>query len=218
MWVSKDKETRKREFLETAIDMFIEKGYEVTSINHILKKMNITKGSFYYHFESKDDLLNQIIDLFLEDIRTIADKVEKSDCSALEKLKMLALKVMTYRNNQEKLYKDLYEMNQKEGNELLNTRYHQKANGLYGDIIKNIIKQGKKEGVFNPVDLVETPEVFLEIAHHYKTKIARFYYAMDEKKGEEIRRLRRSFQITIERLLGTEEGALNFYSKGTLGA
>ncbi len=50
MWVSKDKETRKREFLETAIDMFIEKGYEVTSINHILKKMNITKGSFLLSF------------------------------------------------------------------------------------------------------------------------------------------------------------------------
>ncbi|QUI21379.1 TetR/AcrR family transcriptional regulator [Vallitalea pronyensis] len=217
MWVSKDKETRKREFLETAIGLFIEKGYDVTSINHILKKMNITKGSFYYHFESKEDLLTQIIDLFLEDIRTIAEDVQKSTGGAIEKLKMLELDVITYRKKHEKLYKDLYTIHQKQGNDMFNVRYQQKSNDLYAGMVKKILLQGQDEGVFHPVDIEETPDLFLVIAHHYKAKIARYYYGMDEHKGEEIRRLQVSFQRTIERLLGTKEGQLNFYSVGAFG-
>lgn len=212
MWISKDKETRKREFLETAIDLFKEKGYEVTSINHILSKMNITKGSFYYHFKSKDDLLEQVIELFLGDIRTIADEVAKSNCRAIEKLEMLEVKIDEYRKEHKKLYQDLYEINKKNGNEFLSTKFYNKSVELHLEIISSIINQGKDEGVFDPVDLNETPEVFLTIANHYKKKMEEYFYSTKEEKAKEILRLRYSFQNTVERLLGTEKGELDFYT------
>lgn len=47
---------------ETAMDLFREKGYENVTLMDICRACNITKRTFYYHFESKNDVLSGIID------------------------------------------------------------------------------------------------------------------------------------------------------------
>lgn len=47
---------RKDKLFEVALDEFIEKGYDKASLNNILKKASISKGSFYYHFKNKGEL------------------------------------------------------------------------------------------------------------------------------------------------------------------
>ncbi|MFD0698442.1 TetR/AcrR family transcriptional regulator [Paenibacillus sp. GCM10027628] len=49
--------TTKDSMCGVAIDLFIEIGYENVSINMICNKLNVTRGSFYHHFDSKNDLL-----------------------------------------------------------------------------------------------------------------------------------------------------------------
>ena len=48
---------RKRQILETAERLFTEQGYERTGVQEILKELNLSKGSFYHHFESKELVL-----------------------------------------------------------------------------------------------------------------------------------------------------------------
>lgn len=45
----------------TGLQLFYTKGYYNTSIDDILKELNLSKGAFYYHFESKEDFFVQII-------------------------------------------------------------------------------------------------------------------------------------------------------------
>lgn len=45
--------------IEAAASLFLDKGYEATTIEDILDSLKISKGSFYYHFETKMDLLSQ---------------------------------------------------------------------------------------------------------------------------------------------------------------
>jgi AcrR family transcriptional regulator len=49
-------ETRNKLF-ETSLKHFTEKGYENSTIDDICKEINLTKGAFYTHFNSKDDIL-----------------------------------------------------------------------------------------------------------------------------------------------------------------
>lgn len=49
--------TTKDNLCEVAIAMFRELGYEKVSINMICNKLKVTRGSFYHHFDSKDELL-----------------------------------------------------------------------------------------------------------------------------------------------------------------
>ncbi len=45
----------------TGLDLFYKNGYYTTSVDDILKELSLSKGAFYYHFESKEDFFIQII-------------------------------------------------------------------------------------------------------------------------------------------------------------
>ncbi|TWE10213.1 TetR family transcriptional regulator [Rudaeicoccus suwonensis] len=47
---------------QTAIRLFVSKGYDGTSISDLTGELDITKAAFYHHFNSKIDLLLQIVD------------------------------------------------------------------------------------------------------------------------------------------------------------
>jgi AcrR family transcriptional regulator len=48
--------TRER-ILDVALDLFIEKGFDKTSLREIAEQLGVTKAALYYHFASKDDIL-----------------------------------------------------------------------------------------------------------------------------------------------------------------
>ncbi len=56
------KEEVKDKIIKSAVDEFIEKGYEYASMRNIAKKAGITAGNIYRYFESKEKLLVQIVD------------------------------------------------------------------------------------------------------------------------------------------------------------
>ena len=45
----------------TGLELFYSQGYFNTSVDDILKKLELSKGAFYYHFDSKEDFFAQII-------------------------------------------------------------------------------------------------------------------------------------------------------------
>ncbi|CAM4147665.1 TetR/AcrR family transcriptional regulator [Zobellia nedashkovskayae] len=51
--------------LEKAFDLIYKKGYQSTSIDEIIATTKVTKGAFYYHFKTKDDMgvaiINEIV-------------------------------------------------------------------------------------------------------------------------------------------------------------
>ncbi|MFS4446131.1 TetR/AcrR family transcriptional regulator [Maribacter sp. 2307UL18-2] len=46
----------------TGLNLFYKKGYYNTSVDDILKELSLSKGAFYYHFDSKEDFFVQIIE------------------------------------------------------------------------------------------------------------------------------------------------------------
>lgn len=48
---SKPPEIRKKELIDTAAELFAEKGYEAVSIRDILEKVHGAPGMFYYYFK-----------------------------------------------------------------------------------------------------------------------------------------------------------------------
>ncbi len=49
----------------TGLELFYKNGYYNTSVDDILKELSLSKGAFYYHFESKEDFFIQIIENLL---------------------------------------------------------------------------------------------------------------------------------------------------------
>ena len=58
--------TKKQMILEAAVKLFAEKGIESTSVQQITEKCGISKGAFYLHFKSKEELTVSILDHFMQ--------------------------------------------------------------------------------------------------------------------------------------------------------
>ena len=57
----KQSETTKNKIIQVSLALFVRNGYHGTSINDIMKRVGISKAAFYSHFESKGQLLLEII-------------------------------------------------------------------------------------------------------------------------------------------------------------
>ena len=71
-----DKTTRDH-IVEAADRLFYQQGYEHTSFSHIADAVKISRGNFYYHFKTKDEILDAVIRLRLADRRVMLEKWER---------------------------------------------------------------------------------------------------------------------------------------------
>lgn len=59
--LAEKKEKKRIALLNTAFELFTVKGFSQTSINDIVEKAGVAKGTFYLYFKDKDDIRNQLI-------------------------------------------------------------------------------------------------------------------------------------------------------------
>ena len=56
-----EKEERKKQIKEVALQLFIEKGLVRTTMDDIIEKMGISKGGLYYHYKNKEEIFSELI-------------------------------------------------------------------------------------------------------------------------------------------------------------
>lgn len=64
--------------VEAADSLFYRQGFEFTSFANIADAVNISRGNFYYHFKSKDEILDAVIDLRLANTRKMLEEWENA--------------------------------------------------------------------------------------------------------------------------------------------
>ena len=75
----------RQEILRTAARLFQQRGYDATSMNDVAAALKLSKGGLYHHFQSKDEILFEIMDHAMEiteqrvlaPVRIIADPEER---------------------------------------------------------------------------------------------------------------------------------------------
>lgn len=61
----------RNDITEVALCLFIEKGYELVKISEILEVTNISKGTFYYHYSNKEDILKEALSIYFSRLKQI---------------------------------------------------------------------------------------------------------------------------------------------------
>ena len=87
---NKEGEVRKQEILDTSLQLFETTGYNKTTIQVILNEVGIGKGTFYYYFKSKEEILDTIVrNCFLSEFQSLKKLAEDNSLSAIEKINTL---------------------------------------------------------------------------------------------------------------------------------
>jgi TetR/AcrR family transcriptional regulator, transcriptional repressor for nem operon len=81
-----DKTTREQ-IVEAADRLFYRQGFEHTSFSDIADVVQISRGNFYFHFKSKDQILDAVIDLRLADTRRMLAQWEAEGKSHAERIR-----------------------------------------------------------------------------------------------------------------------------------
>jgi TetR/AcrR family transcriptional repressor of nem operon len=73
--------TTRDHIVEAADQLFYRRGYEHTSFSDIADAVQISRGNFYYHFKSKDEILDAVINVRLADTRRMLEQweIEEND-------------------------------------------------------------------------------------------------------------------------------------------
>jgi AcrR family transcriptional regulator len=87
----KELKERRLQIMQVAEELFfIEKDYESTSINEIIGRVGLAKGTFYHYFRSKRELLDAILERQLNEFEDQVDQLAAdSDLGTIEKLDAL---------------------------------------------------------------------------------------------------------------------------------
>uniref|UniRef100_A0A7C3MLL5 TetR/AcrR family transcriptional regulator n=1 Tax=Dictyoglomus thermophilum TaxID=14 RepID=A0A7C3MLL5_DICTH len=95
MRISKDPEIRKKELIETALCLFLKKGYEKTSIRDILREVKGSPGMFYYYFSSKEEIFEEAIKYYVENyIKGLIEILKDERISLVDKYNKIVSSVI----------------------------------------------------------------------------------------------------------------------------
>jgi AcrR family transcriptional regulator len=200
-------ETRKSQILDVAENLFYEKGYEHTTINDIINASGIAKGSLYYHYKSKEDVLDGIVkrrgDKNIEAAMAIA---QKSSITAQAKL-LQAILSQKPENEREKQLTDDYE---KSSNGQMFLKSLTDIISRLAPVIKGIVEQGIQEGIFSTPYPLESIEILLSAAHALFDN-SELKWTMQEQAKKTA-----AFILSVERTLGAKEGSLSELAQSIL--
>lgn len=82
---------RRAELLATAAEVFASRGYSATTVREVADAAGILGGSLYYHFDSKEAMVDEILSTFLDEMWAAYDAVIAARTGARETLEALVV-------------------------------------------------------------------------------------------------------------------------------
>ncbi len=135
---------KKKELLRIALDLFIEKGYENTTITEIMKAAGLTKAGMYHYFSSKEEMLDEAISSIIEqDISNLRREMLK--LSVEEKMILFTKGTATLSDLMQKL------LNIKQSTDASYAAYRIREKTIHANIpvLEEIIIEGNELGIYN---------------------------------------------------------------------
>lgn len=186
-------EKRKKELLKIAYDMFLAQGYENTSVDEIIERAQIAKGTYYYHFQSKERMLEEVIDMMIDSEAKMAEQIITMDIPVPQKIVMM-ITSMKPTEAEQPIKNALFQPE----NVLMHHKVRKKLITVITPLLSEVIKEGVNEGIFECDNITERVKMLLIISDG----------TFNEGSFSE-----RDISVFIdmtEKLLGAENGTMSF--------
>ena len=178
----------KRKIFETSMKLFAQKGYDATSIEEITATVGVAKGTLYYHFSSKEEIFNFLIE---EGMKLLQNSIEIKTAKLpnyIDKIKaivLIQLKIIVkYEDLITNLLKQFWE------NE---TRNKKKKKHIYHYIatIEAIVREGiEKKEIKNGNPKVIASEIYGLIC-------SSLIYKLRDEKDIDVMKLYKELEATV---------------------
>lgn len=196
MKISKEYNERKNEILDAAGRLFGAKGYNKCTVNDILAAVGIAKGTFYYYFKSKEEVLDAIIDRVTEIVVVRAEEAASNpELSPVMKLlnTILSMRVESEVDN------DLMEELHKPENALMHQKSLSSMVTRVTPVLVKVVEEGISQGIFKSDFPVQYMQIFLT------SSITLLDGGIFQVKPEEQQMTLRALIALLEKMLGAKD-------------
>lgn len=200
MRIVKEAEVRREEILDAAEKLFAAKGFDNTSTGDILEAVGIARGTLYYHFKSKEEILDGVIQRVTGRLtRSAGEIVRKRELPVLERL----TKAIMSLNVESKLGDEIMEQVHRPQNALMHQKMQSSLLSGISPILTELVEEGIRQGIFH----TPCPESVVEMAILYANTAFDELNVAELSPGQRERKIS-GFIYNLERLLGMAEGSL----------
>lgn len=189
---SQDKSLRKQMVIDTAINIFHQKGYRTATLDDVAHELGLSKAALYHYVSSKEDLLSLIYIQALENYFASAYEIDEMDLAPPEKLRYLI------RHHIENIIignLPMFAVFFSEENQLPEKQFQRirEEKRKYSKIVEKIIAEGIELGFFRPMDPKLQAFAIIGMCNWlYK------WYNPDEKKGRSPEKITDQFLDLLE--------------------
>jgi AcrR family transcriptional regulator len=202
---------RREAFLDVAQRLVQTKGYDAMSIQDVLNELEASKGAFYHYFDSKQALLEAVVERFADgSLATVAPILNDPDLPAVQKLERVFAGIGRWKAAQKELVLAIIQVWNSDGNAIVREKLRRLSVSRMIPLISTVVKQGVDDGTFHVTSPDETAEVFVALMLGFQERAVDLFIARQAGTITfgAVQRAIASLTEAVERILGIPQGSL----------
>jgi len=193
--IAKERQERRRELIEASKRLFLERGYDQTAVSDIVKEVDVAQGTFYYHFSSKSDVLEAVVESIFEGLedetRNIAADVQKEEAQKVNDIINQIIKSCAAN-------REILEFIHQDGNMVLHEKLMKTAFSILVPPLAQTLAAGEERGRFEVIHPNEMAEILV-------AAIVYLYHQPDLVDPSRQEKMRTTLELVLTRVLAAQD-------------
>jgi AcrR family transcriptional regulator len=204
---------RRLELVDLAQRLFLERGYERTTVSDVIDAAGVSKGAFYHHFRAKEDLLEAIADRFArQSLEAVGAVRADPSLNALQRLNGMLSRMRARKRETMPELRAMFSGLLQPDNAVLYYRVVGAVFAAIAPVLTEVVAEGQRQGVFDVADPALAAEAIISLGEG-RRRLVVDAMAMAERGDVEgaVRMLAprlRAEEAMLDRMLGLPPGSI----------
>lgn len=212
--------TVKREaFVDAGLRLMQTRGYEQMSIQDVLDAVEASRGAFYHYFDSKQALLEAMVDRIADGaMAAAAPVVDDPHLPAIEKLARFFGGIAQFKTERKALMLELIKVWVSDDNAIVREKVRRVVVDRVAAVLARIVEQGIAEEVFATECPRETASILMLLMTGFQDTATELFLARQANtvSYEDALKTITTFVRAFERILGARDGSISMVDQPTL--
>jgi AcrR family transcriptional regulator len=210
---------RREAFVDAAQRLMQAKGYEQMSVQDVLDELDASRGAFYHYFDSKQALLEAVVDRIVDAAMLVVyPVVADPGLPATAKLERVFSTIGRWKTERKALMLALMQVWMSDDNAIVREKIRRLSVTRLTPVLTPIIEQGVREGTFVTESPAETTRVLIVLLLGFQEVAIELFIGRQagSVRFEVVERTFKSYTESFERILGVPRGSINLLDEVTL--
>ena len=210
---------RREAFVEAAQRLMTVRGYEQMSVQDVLEEVEASRGAFYHYFDSKQALLEAVIERMVDaGLGEVAPAVADDSLRAPAKLRRVFSSIGRWKTERKPLVLAVLEVWMSDDNAVVREKLRRTMVVRLADMLTPIVQQGIDEGDFHADSAAATARVLVMLLLGFQDVAIDLF--LDRQAGRielaDVVRTFESYSSSFERILGAPAGSIQLIDDAVL--